>query len=269
MRFIIDHDYHIHSRLSTCSKDPEQTAERILRYAKENRLRRVCVTDHFWDEKVGGASAWYEPQNFAHISSIRPLPKAEGVEFLFGCETDMDMNFRLGISPERFDEFDFIIIPTTHLQMVGFTISESDAQSNERRAALWVERMDRLLEQKLPFEKIGIAHSVCPLIRPKSREEYLEVLDLIPEDDAKRVYKRAAALGCGIEINYGDMCFKDEEAQRVLRLFYIAKDCGCKFYLGSDAHHPGTFDNVGRVFSRAIEMLALKERDKFRIGEKR
>ena len=38
MKFQIDHDYHIHSKLSSCSRDPEQTNERILQYAKENGL---------------------------------------------------------------------------------------------------------------------------------------------------------------------------------------------------------------------------------------
>lgn len=268
MKFIIDHDYHIHSRLSACSKDPEQTAERILRYAKESGLRRVCVTDHFWDERVSGASKWYSAQNFLHISSIRPLPQEEGIEFLFGCETDMDMNFRLGISPERFDEFDFVIIPTTHLHMVDFTISASDAKSAERRARLWVERMEKLLEMDIPFEKVGIAHSACPLICPKDRGEYTDVLDMIPDEDVKRIYTRAAALGCGIEINCGDMCFEEREADSVLRIFRIAKACGCKFYLGSDAHHPSAFETAESVFSRAIDMLGLEESDKFHIGEK-
>jgi len=34
MKFRIDHDYHIQTKLSTCSRDPEQTCEGILHYAK-------------------------------------------------------------------------------------------------------------------------------------------------------------------------------------------------------------------------------------------
>lgn len=45
----------------------------------------------------------------------------------------MDKNFRLGISEERFDDFDFVIIPTTHLHMMSFTIDENET-SVERRA---------------------------------------------------------------------------------------------------------------------------------------
>ncbi|MBP3370026.1 MAG: PHP domain-containing protein [Clostridia bacterium] len=56
MKYAIDHDYHIHSMLSSCSNDPEQSTERILQYAKENGLKKICITDHFWDERVDGAS---------------------------------------------------------------------------------------------------------------------------------------------------------------------------------------------------------------------
>ena len=107
MKFKFDHDYHIHSKISSCSNDPEQTAERILQYACDNNLREICITDHYWDSAVDGASNWYKPQDFEHISAAKPLPKADGVKFLFGCETDMDKFFTVGIPKERFDDFDF------------------------------------------------------------------------------------------------------------------------------------------------------------------
>ena len=39
------------------------------------------------DDKVAGASDWYKSQNYEHITSLLPLPKADGVRFMFGCET--------------------------------------------------------------------------------------------------------------------------------------------------------------------------------------
>lgn len=265
MKFKIDHDYHIHSQLSSCSRDPEQTPDRILQYAKENGLSRICLTDHYWDSAVDGASQWYRPQDFDHIAKAMPLPQDEEVEFLFGCETDMDKLMTVGIPAARFDEFDFIIIPTTHLHMTGFTISNEDAESNERRAQLWVERLDALLHKSLPFGKIGLAHLVCGLIKSESREEYLNVLSLIPDAEMERLFTMAAELGCGIELNQSDMSFGDDEADVVLRPFRIAKSCGCKFYLGSDAHHPTEFKKSKGVFERAVTLLDLKESDKFHI----
>ena len=266
MKFKIDHDYHIHSLLSSCSRDPEQSTERILQYAKENGLSRICLTDHYWDSAVKGASNWYMPQNFDHISQAMPLPQSDSVEFLFGCETDMDQYMTVGIPPERFDDFGFIIIPTTHLHMKGFTIDIDGVESKEKRARLWVDRLDALLEQDLPFEKIGIAHLACKLINRNTREDYLETLNLIPSEDMERLFAKAALLGCGIELNQSDMSFSDEEIDTVLRPFRIAKSCGCKFYLGSDAHHPASFEQTKEIFERAVTLLDLSENDKFHIA---
>jgi histidinol phosphatase-like PHP family hydrolase len=117
MRYVVDHDYHIHSQLSECSSHPEQTTANILKYAKNNGLKKICLTDHFWDDLVGSPSPWYAPQDFAHICEALPLPKDDEVEFVFGCESDFDKIFRVGVSKERLDKFDFIVIPTTHLHM--------------------------------------------------------------------------------------------------------------------------------------------------------
>ncbi len=260
MRYVIDHDLHIHTRLSACSQHPEQTPENILRYARENGFKTVCVTDHYWDEAVPGASGWYTVQNTAHIRQSLPLPQAADVRFLFGCETDLDRNCTLGISRARFDGLDFVIIPTTHLHMTDLTVTGEETAAD--RAALWVKRLDAVLAMDLPFHKIGIAHPVCRLIAP-SREMYLEALRLLPEDELERLFTKAAALGCGIELNAGDFGFAEEETETVLRPMLAAKRCGCKFYCGSDAHKPKHFPGAKQRFERAVSLLGLTEDDKF------
>lgn len=265
MKYVFDNDLHIHSGISLCSNDENQTPERILEYAKENGVKTVCLTDHFWDETVPGASEWYKIQDYAHISKALPLPEADGIRFLFGCETDMDKFLTVGLSRENFDKFDFVVIPTTHLHMMGFTLDEAD-NSVERRAELWTRRLEALLSKDLPFHKIGIAHLACRLIRGKLDDsDYVKILDAIKTEDMERLFKRAASLGCGIELNQSDMAFREGEEESVLRMFRIAKSCGCRFYCGSDAHHPGGFDKTKAVFDRAIDLLELSEEDKFRI----
>ena len=265
MRYKIDHDLHNHSYLSECSSDPAENAEFFLDYAKKNKLHTFGVTDHYWDSAVPTPSRWYAPQNFEHITEILPLPEADGTRLIFGCETDMNWDFTIGIPKERYDDFRFIIVPTTHLQMREFTIRPEDAESNERRAALWVKRLDALLDSDLPFNKTGVAHLACLLINKKSREDYLEALDLIPSDELERLFTKASEVGIGIELNKSDMSFADNEADRVLRMFKIAKGCGCKFYLGTDGHHPKDFENSIEIFDRAISLLDLKESDKYEV----
>ena len=264
MRYTFDNDLHIHSYISLCSKDLEQTPQAILEYAKENGLKTVALTDHFWDSSFSGASGFYQPQNFEWISRSKPLPQCEGIDFLFGCEADMDKDLRLGISKERFDDFDFVTMSLTHLHMVGFVISEEDAATAEGRARVWVERLEHFLSLDLPFHKIGLAHLATPLIA-KGREMYLRILELLPEKKLYKLFAECARLGVGIELNSGDMSFADEEAETVLKMFRIAKECGCKFYMGSDAHHPDRLKTVKPIFERAIDLLGLTEDDKYQL----
>lgn len=265
MRYTFDHDYHIHSHLSLCSGDPEQTTERILQYARDYGLSSICLTDHYWDETVPGASDWYQIQNTAHIRQALPLPQEDGIEFLFGCEVDMDQFNTVGLAPEHYDNFDFVIIPTTHLHMMGFTLNEEQGATLEGRAKLWIDRLDHLLNMPLPFYKVGIAHLTCSLIAPQPRENFLSVLDMIPSEELERLFTKAAKLGVGIELNADDMKFHDEEAERVLRFYRIAKQCGCKFYMGSDGHTPAELESGKAPFERAIDLLGLEESDKFHI----
>ena len=262
MKYGIDHDLHIHSILSSCSRDPKQSNDAILRYAEEYGLKQICLTNHYWDERVFGASSWYEPQNTSHIKSALPLPKSDKVEFLFGCETEMDRNMTIGISREMIEELDFIIIPTTHLHM-KFVLPEEFEDIPENKAKLWVRRLDALLSMELPFNKIGIAHLACRLINKNSPEDYLKTLDLIPEDEMIRLFTKAASLGCGIELNKDDMSFEWGGVDTVLRPFKIAKSCGCKFYLGTDSHHPKEFYGMREVYESVIDSLGLTEDDKF------
>lgn len=104
MRYVADHDFHIHSNLSSCSNDPNETPENILKVAQENGYSAICLTDHFWDSKLPGASPWYEPQNFEHISKALPLPQNENIKFYFGCDAHWISSLKAGK-----EKFEFII----------------------------------------------------------------------------------------------------------------------------------------------------------------
>lgn len=263
MKFIIDHDFHIHSQLSSCSSNPEQNPESILRYAESEGLKKICLTDHYWDETVEGASKWYEKQNTAHIKEALPLPKSDNVEFLFGCETDLNKDLTLGISKKTLDELDFIIIPTTHMHMKNFTIPDDFDDTPQNRAMLWVKRLDAILSMDLPFKKIGIAHLATILINRDNPEDFPKTLELIPENEMVRLFTKAAELEAGIELNLEDMKFEYGGEDQVLRIFKTAKACGCKFYLGTDSHNPDEFDGMKEIFESTIEKLGLTEDDKF------
>ncbi len=266
MRFVTNQDYHIHTHLSNCSEHPEQTKENILKYAIENGFKEICITDHFWDESIPGANGWYSNQNFPHISEILPLPVSDDVKFYFGCETEMDKHFTIGISDKVIEKLDFIIVPTTHLSMPNFTIDTVD-DANERRAELWVKRFERLLSSDLPLHKVGIAHLTCGLIGgnvPETNTRHLDILDLIDNKTLEGLFTHTAKAGIGVELNFRLANYADENIPRFMRFFKIAKQCGCKFYFGSDAHNPEERNGVKENFERIVDMLELTEDDRFK-----
>ena len=274
MRFVADHDLHIHSYLSLCSSSGHQTPQKILDYAVVNGLSTIVLTDHYWDERVPGAkftgpflsdfAIWYSMQNTARTDLALPLPQAPGVRFLYGCETEMDQNCRIGITREELERRAFIIIPTTHLHMPGFT-RESGTLSPAVHAELWEKRFAALLDMDLPFHKIGVAHLTCTLFSPeKSVQSTAECLSLILDATVRDLFGKAAKCGLGVELN-----FSVEECgallEEFLRPYRIAAECGCKFYLGSDAHVPSDFEGAKDNFERIIDLLHLTEEQKFTI----
>lgn len=82
----------------------------------------------------------------------------------------------------------------------------------------------------------------------------------------RRLFKKSAQLGVGIELNASDMSFAENEIEIILRPYRIEKQCGCKFYCGSDAHYPDKFDTAKATFEKTVDLLGLTEEDKFIIG---
>ncbi len=177
----------------------------------------------------------------------------------------MRADMTLGISRERCDELDFIIIPTTHMHMKEFTVPEGYGGKPEMLARLWVEKLEALLAMDLPFHKIGLAHLACPLIGEAKNELYGAALKALSDEVLRTCFAKIAKKGAGVEINQKDFSFRYGARDEVLRMFRIAKEEGCRFYLGTDAHKPEDFGNAAEVFEKAIELLGLTENDKFKI----
>ncbi len=261
MRYIADHDFHIHSTVSRCCKDPGQTPDRILRYAKENDFNKICLTNHFWDEKVESEAEWIEEHGYSYLTSVLPLPESEGINFLFGAELDMDYNGVLGISEEILSGLDFVTVATTHMHLDGNTVREK-IKTPEEGAEIWLEKIRTLLKKDLPFHKMGIAHITTGHIL---KEKTPEVIKLLTDEDLYNVFTACAAKGLGIELNTKTIFNSDEEKEILLRPYFIAKDCGCKFYLGSDSHKTSALDAAKENFERIITLLDLEEKHKFKL----
>jgi histidinol phosphatase-like PHP family hydrolase len=261
MKYKIDHDFHIHTHLSSCSGDPAQTTSRVLEYAEAYKLHTVAITNHFWDsDNIECPIPWYLPQDFAHLCKALPLPQSPNVKFLFGCETEMGADHQqLGISEERIHDFDFVIVPTTHLHMPIF----NQEASTEERAQIWCKRLAALLQRNLPFRKMGLAHLSCTLMDKSAYDGAIRILQQITDEEFEKLFSLAAEKGLGIEINENPLRYDRSEWSKLFRPYKIAKSCGCKFYFGSDAHKPEDFAKAIARMELFIDELKLSESDKF------
>ena len=265
MKYQIDHDYHIHSFLSPCSRDPEQNPERILRYAEENGFKHIVLTNHLWDTTKKNLYLDPPDQKYTYLAQALPLPQTDSIKFHFGCETDMDRNFVLGIEKETFDKLDFVIISTTHLQLTGKTIHES--ATLKERADIYIKRLEKILETDfIDFSKVGIPHPASGHASPEN--PFNELFDEIGEENIRRVFTRVAQSGAGVEINSFDFNFDNKSKahiEAILKFYNILRECGCRFYMGSDAHHPDALDRAYHSFETAVNELGLTENEKFKM----
>ena len=266
MKYVIDHDMHIHTRLSRCSRDPEQTPERIFQYAKLNGLKTVCITNHLWDSAVKACCETISEHTYEVLSSELPLPQSENVKMLFGCETDIDINGTIGVSDSLYEKLDFIILSTTHLHLKGFTVRENITL--DERAKIYTDKLFDVLKWRTDLKKSGIAHPVTGHASPGI--PFNELYAKIDKGALKEAFTELAHRGAGVEINGKDFNFDGKSAERgaaVLEFYGILKDCGCRFYLGGDAHHPKALDEAPALFKNAVELLQLTEKDKFILPE--
>ena len=271
MRYIVDHDLHIHSFGSMCSKAPEQTPERILQYAVDRGYPVVALTDHFWDELVpmlqgGWGPDFYTSQNYPHICKNLPLPTREGVRFLFGAEVDMTLDGTVGVSAERLAELDFLLISISHFHCTDFTIRAEDAATAEGKARVLLDKLEQLLNYDLPWHKIALAHLVGQKVSGGDPDFHCEVLRLVQGERLTGLFQKAAELGVGIELNTATFSFGNEAEREAVTAFYAhAKECGCKFCFGSDAHAPFQTEHHRQRAQAMADALELTEEDIFRV----
>ena len=255
-------DLHCHSSLSSCCGDERMVPERILRHAVEVGYEAICLTDHLWDSAVPGASKWYAPQDIAHVRSALPLPEDPACRFYFGCETELPISGVPALLRENFDLFDFVVIPVNHMHMAGLVRAEG-IDTPEKMAVNIENRLENLLEQDLPFRKIGLAHLTCSLMFREGK--IADVMRTINEARLLRILKGYAAAGTGVELNAFAFSEMADRPDDILKIYRIAKEAGCRFYSSSDAHSVEALDSVPQTLPAVIQALGLTEADAYRI----
>lgn len=254
-------DMHIHTHLSLCSRDREQNPTAIIKWAAENGIKTICFTDHLWDNSMPGASIWLRLNSLKRLEKIRAqIPDDRlGVNVMVGCETEFAGGGTIGISPAVADKMDFILLPFDHFH--NKRICPKNIKTSEQVADLWITRFDEALKIDLPWHKTAFAHVNIILGFSHQLSMILSILLDEYRDKLKRLFSRCAEQGAKIEVNTS-LCGSslwENHLDLHKDMFGLAKESGCLFTFGSDAHHPGGLKTVLKM-PEIMEQLGLDEK---------
>ena len=232
----ITHDFHVHTNLSLCAK-PTAELDGYLKIAKEIGLTKIGISNHFWDAAVPGANEFYVPQDYEHVASLRDeIRKADTPELrtYFGCECEYDP-WRHGVActEEVAERFEYMLVPNSHTHMM---MPKDCYHPYEKHAEFMLTAYEEILDCPVSRYVTAMAHPFEAVACPYDNEI---LINLIPDDRYKRLFAKTAEKGIAYEINVSVFRGKRKDSvadAAVFRMYRLAKEEGCKFLFGSDAH---------------------------------
>lgn len=268
----ITHDFHIHTGLSLCA-ERTATASGYLETSKALGLKKIGFSDHFWDDPIDSQTdrhllpyfpdAFYGPgkQNFEHVASIRPeldSLRGNGIEIFFGCEAEYDpFHHSIAVAPEHAEQFDFIIVPNSHTHMI---MPKDFYEPKRKHIDYMFTAIEDIISCPLAKYITAIAHPFQAVCCPYG---WKILMDMITDDEFKRIFDKVANKNIAVEINASSFMKLDPlhiEEHSSMRLFRNAKDVGCKFIFGSDAHRETSHEKYG-ICDKIAQCLGLCEED--------
>lgn len=247
-------DLHIHTTLSECCTDPEQTPEKLIEFlANEKHLHKIAFTDHIWDNPDHPGSTWYAPQTSvpilkqkARFAGRSDLP----LNVLFGCEADMQTPEIFSITPEIKAQMDLVLLASDHFHMKSFV-----AQPEDQTPSALAKHMMTFFRAAAVS---GLADILVHPLWPYSFEPvYADAVALISENELTESLRMAAENHVAMELN-GSVIAKKAIADPAnrdayLRIMSAAKTAGCKFTFGSDSHNRSQFELMAETARFAVE----------------
>lgn len=256
----IKHDFHIHTSLSLCANETA-TLDNYIENAKMLGLEKIGIANHFWDEKIPDCFDFYRVQNYERVEKIKPeieAKKTDGLKIYFGCETEYDSHRGdVAICEETAEKFDFILVPNSHTHI---TMPQDLYEPYEKHVEFMIKAYEDIINSKVSKYITAIAHPFEAVCCPYDKEI---LINMISDDTFKRLFDKTAEKGIAFEINVSSMknrTIEEIESCAMIRMFNLAKECGCKFIFGSDAHTNSVHSRYSNAQYTA-ELIGLKETD--------
>lgn len=266
----ITHDFHIHTNLSRCAMKYPSDFAGYMDMVKRIGLTKVGISNHFWDAPIEKDYSAYTPrndytrfytiQNYEYVAQILPeLQAYDGdIRVYFGCETEYDPFHRgVAITEETAEKFDYVLVPNSHTHMM---MPIEYYEPHEKHAEYMVNAYLDIIRSNVSRYITAMAHPFEAVCCPYSNSI---LIDMIADDTYRRLFDETAEKGIAFEINVSSMSKKTPQEiadSSQIRVFRLAKECGCKFLFGSDAHSHAALETYGNA-TLVAELLELGEDD--------
>ncbi len=232
-------DLHIHTTLSCCCHDPDQTLENIVPLMKEKSFRKIGICNHLWRNPAVPPNRFYAPQTGDTILELKKETekKQYPIRVLIGAEAEMTAPGVFGVDRAFKEQLDFVAMATDHFHITDFV--EQPTDETPRGIAL------HTLKFFISAAKSGLAdilvHPLMPL--GKDMERYDRIIESLSDAELFDALSIAAVNRAAIEINTACMFLgrypKMFSRDTILRTYGLAKQAGCQFTVGSDSHELG------------------------------
>jgi histidinol phosphatase-like PHP family hydrolase len=261
----IDHDLHIHTFLSSCCGDKDnQTPANILSIAEKQGLHTAGFSDHVWTNLDEEPNGFYRSQGAGQMDILRQALRGldAPLRVLVGCEADTMSPGRFSITQEFAETLDFVNLACSHFHM-------SDVVQPPQDDAPQTVGQHALLMFDAAVQSGWASTIVHPLLPLGYFAQYDAAIDSLSDAQLLDAMARAAEAGVAMEIT---LSFLPKQVERdgvmtdlwsletPLRVLSLAKDAGCVFTFGSDAHVPGRFDLLPQL-NYFTDHLKLSEED--------
>lgn len=264
-------DLHLHTNLSVCA--PRYSyAENYIPYCKQENVKVIGFTDHVYIKErmvaehpeFKGTPGEYPALLRDEIENLREENKE--LKILLGCEAEVIYGRDFDVTFEESKKYDYVALAASHILNLGDIYSNMDFSTPEKLREFMIERFNSACEIKLAVPTV-ICHPLYPILS----EFEQQVVDGITEAQLGECFEIAKKNEKAIEIHAclyrnGTKLNTDGISPTYLRILGVAKECGCKFYMGSDAHQLKGFIGAHEKLMKACEYLGITEYDLWELG---
>lgn len=246
-------DLHLHTNLSFCAP-PTTVLDSYLPLCEQEGLKKIGITNHL-----------YAAKGIAHTLQIKDeieeLRKTSPVQILMGIEAELFFGQERQLTKEDAVHFDYAMLAPSHIFNLFHEYKDFDLSTPDKIRQLIIDNFKRAC-----LEDLGIPTAICHPLYPIAAPGQQEILDGMTDEMLGDCYTLAAEHGKSMEIHaclYRPSVYLDEEglSPSYIRMLSIARECGCKFHFGSDAHKPKDFVGVHSLLERAAERAGIREED--------